>query len=100
MENGMRKPKIMLVCGFGLGTSLVLKLTLDKVLKSEGLEAQTFCSDENTAKGQNYDLVFTSKEMSKLFTGSTKPVIVIDNFLSQDEVREKGLEAIRNFFYQ
>jgi PTS system ascorbate-specific IIB component len=86
----------MLVCGFGLGTSLVLKLTLDKVLKTAGLEAHTFCSDENTAKGQNFDLVFTSREMSKLFKDSEKPVIVIDNFLSHDEVREKGLDVIRD----
>jgi ascorbate PTS system EIIB component len=92
----MKKPNIMLVCGFGLGTSMVLKLTLDKVLKMEGLEAKTFCADENTAKGQNYDIVFTSKEMSKLFVGVEKPVIVIDNFLSQDEVRAKGLGVIRN----
>lgn len=93
----MKKPEIMVVCGFGLGSSMVLKLTLDKVLKLEGLDAKTFCSDESTAKGQKYDIVFTSKEMSKLFKGVEKPVIVIENFLSQDEVREKGLEIVRTF---
>ena len=91
----MSKPKIMMVCGFGLGSSMVLKLTLDKVLKAEGVEANTFTADESTAKGQDYDIVFTSKEMQKLFVNSTKPVIVINNFLSADEVREKGLEAIK-----
>ena len=93
----MKKPEIMLVCGFGLGTSMILKMTLDKLLNSEGIDAKTFCADENTAKGYQYDIIFTSKEMSKLFKGTDKPVIVINNFLSQDEVREKGLHLIKDF---
>ena len=92
----MKQLKIMLVCGFGLGTSMILKLTLDKVLKTENISAVTFCCDENTAKGQDFDLAFTSKEMQKLFTGIEKPIVVIDNFLSQNEVREKGLETIKH----
>ena len=84
----------MVVCGFGLGSSMVLKLTLDGILKTEGIEAETFCSDEATARGQNFDIVFTSQEMSKLFKESDKPVVVINNFLSKDEVRGKGLDLI------
>lgn len=92
----MKKPKIMVVCGFGLGSSMVLKLTLDGVLKTEGISAQTFCADESTAKGQNFDIVFTSKEMEKLFKDINKPVVVINNFLSKDEVKEKGLGLINS----
>lgn len=92
----MNKPRIMVVCGFGLGSSMVLKLTLDGVLKDEGLTAETFCADEATAKGEDFDIVFTSNEMSKLFEGISKPVIVINNFLSKDEVRDKGLEVVRD----
>jgi len=84
-----------MVCGFGLGTSLVLKMTVDKVLKNNSITAETFCADEATAKGQFFDIVFTSKEMSHLFNTSEKPVIVIQNFLSQDEVEKKGLEIIK-----
>jgi PTS system ascorbate-specific IIB component len=96
VEEKMKKPKIMVVCGFGLGSSMVLKLTLDGVLKTEGIKAETFCADESTAKGQSFDIVFTSKEMEKLFKDIDKPVVVINNFLSKDEVKEKGLELINN----
>jgi len=85
----------MTVCGFGLGTSLVLKMTVDKVLNNNGISAETFCADEATAKGQFFDIVFTSKEMGHLFDSSTKPVIIIQNFLSLDEVEKKGLEIIK-----
>jgi galactitol-specific phosphotransferase system IIB component len=31
----MRKPRVMMVCGFGLGSSMILKLTVDGVLNRE-----------------------------------------------------------------
>lgn len=92
----MKKPRIMVVCGFGLGSSMVLKLTLDGVLKAAGIQADTFCSDETQAKGERYDMVFTSRDMSKLFTNVEKPVVVIDNFLSKEEVEQKGLDLVKN----
>lgn len=92
----MKKPRIMVVCGFGLGSSIVLRMTLDKVLKEEEIKADTFCADEATAKGQDFDLVLTSNEMIKLFKDIDKPAIVIENFLSKDEVREKALETIQD----
>jgi PTS system ascorbate-specific IIB component len=76
---------------------MVLKLTLDSVLKTEGIKAETFCSDESTAKGQNFDIAFTSKEMAQLFENIDKPVVVIDNFLNKEEVREKGLHVVQEF---
>ena len=91
----MKTPRIMVVCGFGLGSSMVLRLTLDAVLKAEGIHADTFCSDELTSKGEKFDMVFTSQEMTKLFKDSDKPVVVITNFLSKDEVREKGLDIVK-----
>lgn len=91
----MKKLKIMVVCGFGLGSSLVLRMTLDAVLQEEGIKAETFCSDEATSRGERFDIVFTSQPLAKLFDGIKQPVIVIQNFLSKAEVREKGLEIIR-----
>lgn len=90
----------MLVCGFGLGSSLVLKMTLDKVLKNHGITAETFCSDEATARGQFFDMVFTSEEMSRLFNGVPKPVIIIKNFLNPAEIEEKGLAIIKELSQQ
>ncbi len=90
----MKRLRIMTVCGFGLGTSLVLRMTVDEVLQNHGIKAETFCSDADTALGQNYDVVITSKEMEKIFADVDKPVVVIDNFLSTDEVEEKALPVI------
>jgi PTS system ascorbate-specific IIB component len=88
--------KVMIVCGFGLGSSMVLKMTLDDVITAEGLkDVETFCSDSYTAGGQDFDMVFVSKEWEYLFENSPKPRIVIHNFLSHQEIREKGLDIIK-----
>jgi ascorbate PTS system EIIB component len=86
--------RIMTVCGFGLGTSLILKMTVDEVLQAHNIQAETFCSDADTAVGQSYDLVITSGDLEKLFTHVPEPVVVIDNFLSTDEVAEKVIPVI------
>jgi PTS system ascorbate-specific IIB component len=88
--------KIMIVCGFGLGSSLVLKMTLDDVLKQEGITGvETFCADSYTAQGQEFDMVFLSPEWEYLFENSKKPKVVVTNFVSHDEVREKGLDTVK-----
>jgi len=94
----MKRMKVMIVCGFGLGSSMVLKMTLDDVLKEEGLDVETFCMDSYTAAGQDFDLVFTSDEMIHLFKNNKQPKVVIQNFLSKDEIREKGLGLIEDYY--
>lgn len=91
----MKQLRIMVVCGFGLGSSLILKMTLDEVLQAHQLKADTFCSDAETAKGQRFDLVLTSAELTRLFTGIAQPVVVISDFLNKVEVTSKALPVIQ-----
>jgi len=90
----MKTPRIMVVCGFGLGTSLVLRMTLDEVLREHRIKADTFCSDAETAAGQDFDLVLTSADLERLFLDAPQPVIVIADFLSHAEVAQKVLPAL------
>lgn len=90
----MKNLKIMIVCCFGLGTSMVLKLTMDQVLKNHQIEADTFCSDIDTALGQTFDIIVTSRTMVSHFTGRPEPIIVIGDFLSTDEILEKVVPVI------
>jgi len=91
----MSKVKVMIICGFGLGSSMVLKMTLDDVLKEENIDVETFCSDSYVGTGEQYDIVFTSQELVYLFENNPQPTVVISNFLSKDEIRNKGLEPLR-----
>jgi PTS system ascorbate-specific IIB component len=90
----MAKTRVMIVCGFGLGSSMVLKMTLDDVLKEEGLEADTFCSDSYVATGEEYDIAFISEEWRELLSRNPQPLVIINNFLDKNEVRGK-LDELR-----
>ncbi len=96
----MKRLRIMVVCGFGLGTSMVLKMTLDDVLNKYQINAETFCSDADTAIGQKFDLVLMSNEISKIFKDQYKPVIIINNFLSSGEVQDKAIPVIQKLMME
>ena len=55
--------KILAVCGFGVGSSMVLKMSLDKVIKELGLKATVENTDLSTAKATMADVYFTSHEL-------------------------------------
>ena len=56
--------KILAVCGFGVGSSMVLKMTIDKVIKELGLKATAENTDLSTAKATPADVYFTSFRQS------------------------------------
>ncbi|MFD3157865.1 PTS sugar transporter subunit IIB [Haloimpatiens sp. FM7330] len=92
----MKDLKIMAVCGFGVGSSMLLKMKIDEVLKANGMKAEVFTADVATAASTECDLIFTSKEMHEQLEGEVSvPVIQIDNFMNKKEIEEKGLNIIQ-----
>lgn len=81
---------ILTVCGNGVGTSLFLKNTLEKVLGTWGwapfitVEATDTISAKGRAK--DADLILTSGEIAKTLGDVGIPVKVIENFTSTREV--------------
>ncbi|TCL71580.1 PTS system IIB component (L-Asc family) [Hydrogenispora ethanolica] len=91
----MPKAKILAVCGFGVGSSMILKMKIDEVLKSHGLSAEVFTTDVGTAASTPCDLIFTSKELEANIRSKAKvPVIAITNFINKQEIEEKGLTLL------
>lgn len=87
--------KIQTVCGFGCGSSLMLKMQIESLLKKQGVEAEVFCSDVGTCCSNNCDVIFISKELAERIEDRAKvPVIVISNFMDKKEVEEKTNQYI------
>lgn len=92
----MKTPKIQTVCGFGCGSSLMLKMAIDDILKKHGLEADTFCSDVGTCCSNPCDVIFISRELAeRIEDRSPVPVVVINNFMDSSEVEAKVLEYMK-----
>lgn len=86
------RPKVQCVCGFGCGSSLMLRMAIDDILRKHDLEADTFCGDVGTCVSNPCDVIFISKELSELIADRAQvPVIVIENFMDSSEVEEKVL---------
>lgn len=93
----MSKLKIMTVCGFGLGSSMVLKMNLESVLKDVGIEADVFTGDVSSAIGTSCDYIFTSNELANnLKTSATTPVVVINSFVNKEEIKEKVQQELQS----
>ncbi|GIN14380.1 PTS sugar transporter subunit IIB [Shouchella clausii] len=92
----MSKLKIMTVCGFGLGSSMVLKMNLESVLKELGIDADVFTGDVASAQSTPADYIFTSKELGeKLQESAGKPVVIINSFVNKAEIKEKAAAEIK-----
>lgn len=88
--------KILAVCGFGVGSSMVLKMTLSKAIKNLGIDATVDNTDVSSARGEQVDLVFTSEELADQLRSSMNcPVIAVNKYMDLDEVTEKLQEAIK-----
>lgn len=81
--------KILAVCGFGVGSSMVLKMTIQKVLKQLGIEGEVENTDINSARGTDCDCIFTSQELLNELKGTCNvPVYPVKKYMDLSEVRE------------
>jgi len=89
--------RIQVVCGFGCGTSLFLKIKLGEVLAEIGHSAEIFCGDVGTCLSHNCDAIFISEKLDDRVQSRAKmPIVVINNFMDRNEVKEKAQEFFSN----
>ncbi len=80
----MKKIKILAVCGFGVGSSMILKMKVEEVLKENQIEAEVFTTDVGSATSTPADIIFTSQELEKGIKDKVEiPVIGIKNFVNK-----------------
>ncbi|NLZ76335.1 MAG: PTS sugar transporter subunit IIB [Erysipelotrichia bacterium] len=90
------KQRIQAVCGFGVGSSMMLKMNIEKIAKEHGYEVDVFCGDITTCTANECNVIFTSKELGARITERAKvPVIILNNFMNKKEVEEKVLAYLQ-----
>jgi len=82
--------KIAALCGFGMGTSMMMKLACDEILSDLGVKAQVFPWDLMSFKGgEPVDIIIGGDEMETHLKDSEADVILLKNIADNDEIREK-----------
>ena len=86
----MQKMRVAAVCGFGVGSSVILKIKLAEVLQSLDVKAEVITADLTTASSERVDLIVTSKEIFAQLDGKVDaPIVQVGNFLDTAEIKEK-----------
>jgi PTS system ascorbate-specific IIB component len=89
--------EVITVCGVGMGTSLIMRMTAEEVFKGLGVRAHVLATDVSSARGMPADMLIGQAMHTEEFVGRSGPVVVtVENFIDKTEMREKilaGLEA-------
>lgn len=90
--------KIYCVCGIGLGTSMMAKITVDKICKEIGIKADVEAIDAGSVKGQKVDIIVTTSGIAKAL-GNVKvnDLVIVDNFVKKNLIREKLIPVLEKY---
>lgn len=87
--------RIATLCGMGFGTSMMLKLFIDDILKAEHIKAETLPWDLGTFKGQDADIVVAASDMAMHLKNTKARVVLINNLVDKNEIKDMVLKAIQ-----
>ncbi len=80
--------KIITVCGLGVGSSLIMKMTVDSACSQLGVKASIEHWDMGTVKGKPCDMIVTTEEFRKNFQDQDN-VVYLKNMVDVKEAKEK-----------
>ncbi len=86
--------KIITVCGLGVGSSLILKMSVEKAAKDIGLRCDVEHWDMGTIAGVPHDLILASKDLKGSFPESITKIVYINNIIDGNEVKEKLIQFL------
>lgn len=83
--------KIHAVCGAGIGTSVILKSNLDRVISRLGLEAEVeaVSISEATNPESKAQVIFTTPEVSDKLKGLRAEIVEVENIFDLVELEFK-----------
>ncbi len=91
--------KILAVCGFGVGSSMILKMTIQKALKALDIKGEVINTDISDAGSYKADAIFTSPDfVSDLQKRVKARLYPVKKYSDVDEIKgqvEKLLEDMK-----
>jgi PTS system ascorbate-specific IIB component len=78
--------KILTVCGLGMGSSLILKMNVEAVLKQHGIQASVEHMDVSSAASASADLVITNAELVDNLRHLSCPLAIVNNYIDSKEI--------------
>lgn len=79
---------ILCVCGLGMGSSLILKMTVEKVMQQLGISCEVEHQAVGTMGGMKPDFIVASQDFADELSGHDN-VVYISNIVNTSEVKTK-----------
>ncbi|WP_188455794.1 PTS sugar transporter subunit IIB [Virgibacillus oceani] len=80
--------KVLVVCGNGLGSSMIVEMNVNSILKDLGKEADVSHTDLSTAKTELADLYLGSEDIVGNLEDGKKNIVKLKNLMDKQELRE------------
>lgn len=89
--------KIYVICGAGVGTSLLLKMNVEKALSELSIPKpyEVLNTSVSLAKSINADLIYSFESFVPDLKHITSNIIVIDNLMDVEEIKKKTREYFK-----
>lgn len=86
--------KILCVCGLGQGSSLILKMNVDDLLKAKGVYADIDNTDASSASFERCDYIITSAEIADSINNNGAKIITISNYFNKESIAAEIAEIL------
>ena len=89
--------KIIAACGNGMGTSMIIKLKVENILKKHNIKASVEAISIGEALGRvnSADVIICSKHLKDQLTGGSAQIASVTNLMDEAEVEKSLLSAIK-----
>jgi ascorbate PTS system EIIB component len=89
-EKGIDEPlRVIAVCGVGMGSSLMLRMTAEKAFDELGVKARVEATDVSSARSIPADVILGQGMHTEEFVGAAPVVVTISNFMDSDALKHQ-----------
>lgn len=81
--------RVLTVCGVGMGSSLMLRMTAEEAFKDLGVSAKVEATDVSSARSMPADIIIGQGMHTEAFEDSAPIVITISNFMDKEGLRRQ-----------
>ncbi|CAH0535741.1 Ascorbate-specific PTS system EIIB component [Vibrio stylophorae] len=89
--------KIMVVCGHGLGTSLMMEMSIKSIIKDLAVDASVDHIDLGSAKGTDCDIFIGTNDITDQLKslGVSQRIVSLDNMVDKNAMKERLSVALQ-----
>lgn len=97
MTKGSDEPlEVATICGVGMGSSLILRMTAEKAFEELGVNARVQATDVSSARSAQVDVIIGQAMHTEEFQGAAPVVVTISNFMDSEALKEKLTGPLRD----